>query len=188
MNTDKELGIADRLRIIAAECGGLDELASHSGVARRTLGNYLSGRNEPKLSFLSAISGQYGVSLDWLITGEGVMRPSTHDDPPTGVGNLGEPSAPAYAEAGQAPSIPFSEALMAKVTDAIAKLHREMGYKLPDARLGVLVFQTLAEIGRFAESSEEYDAHLTILMGRMRRKLQSAETEPGTGKRSASAS
>ncbi len=63
--------IAGRLKIAAKEAGGADQLADKSGIARRTLGNYLSGRNEPKASGLVAISRASGFAVEWLATGEG---------------------------------------------------------------------------------------------------------------------
>lgn len=66
------------------------------------------------------------------------------------------------------------------------RLHKEMGLALAPARQGELVYEMLEDIGRAAESSYEYEAQLEIMLGRLKRKLQSAIAEPGTGKRSAS--
>ena len=48
MTTKAARNFLDRLKIAAARAGGIDELAKAAGIARRTFGNYLSGRNEPK--------------------------------------------------------------------------------------------------------------------------------------------
>lgn len=50
--------------------GSGDELARRSGVPRRTLESYLSGRSEPKATALALIAGAAGVSLDWLLLGK----------------------------------------------------------------------------------------------------------------------
>ncbi|AUN31277.1 helix-turn-helix domain-containing protein [Niveispirillum cyanobacteriorum] len=53
-----------------------DEFAQLLGVPKTTLGNWERGRAFPPEDMLRAIRQQTGVSLDWLITGEGEMRPS----------------------------------------------------------------------------------------------------------------
>ncbi len=60
-----------RLRYAAQKVGGPDELARLAKIARRTLGNYLAGRNEPKPSALARISEVSGLSIGWLVTGRG---------------------------------------------------------------------------------------------------------------------
>ncbi|MDG3444696.1 helix-turn-helix domain-containing protein [Nitrospirillum amazonense] len=52
------------------------EVAQKLDVNIETLGGYERGKNAPPYSFLADIKALYGVSLDWLITGEGEMRPS----------------------------------------------------------------------------------------------------------------
>jgi len=59
----------DRLKIAAVRAGGIDELAQAAGIARRTFGNYLSGRNEPKRPQLLAIARASRVSVAWLAGG-----------------------------------------------------------------------------------------------------------------------
>ena len=62
--------LASRIRIAAAKGGGLKWLSNEIGVPRRTLGNWLAGRN-PKPEALRKVAGATGVNLHWLITGEG---------------------------------------------------------------------------------------------------------------------
>lgn len=62
-------GIADRLREAADLVGGLNALAAKADVNRRSLGNWLTGR-QPKPDALRKIAEVSGVSLNWLITGE----------------------------------------------------------------------------------------------------------------------
>lgn len=63
-----------RLRETAKLCGGIKAAAVKSGVAERTLANWLAGTAEPKVLGVSAVAGAAGVSLDWLILGEEPMR------------------------------------------------------------------------------------------------------------------
>jgi len=67
--------IANRLKLICKSTdGGADKLSITAEIPRRTLGNYLSGRNEPKPSACARICTVSGVNISWLITGEGDMR------------------------------------------------------------------------------------------------------------------
>lgn len=68
--------LADRLREAAERIGGLNELSKKVGVPRRTLGNWLSGRT-PKPDALRRIADAAGVSLEWLITGQGDTPPDS---------------------------------------------------------------------------------------------------------------
>lgn len=74
----------DRLKLAATRAGGPDALAKLSKVPRRTLGNYLAGRNEPKRPQLIGIAQASKLSLQWLAVGTGPMelvdRGQTTDD------------------------------------------------------------------------------------------------------------
>ena len=62
--------VSRRIRECARKVGSGDELARRSGVPRRTLESYLSGRSEPKATGLALIAQAAGVSLDWLLLGK----------------------------------------------------------------------------------------------------------------------
>lgn len=68
--------LPDRLRVLAEEAGSGDNLSRISGVPRRTLENYLSGKSSPKAQNLYLLAKAVGASLDWLIAGEGSMYAS----------------------------------------------------------------------------------------------------------------
>jgi phage repressor protein C with HTH and peptisase S24 domain len=74
----------DRLKTAAMRAGGPDALAKLSKVPRRTLGNYLAGRNEPKRPQLVDLARASNVSVQWLALGTGPMelvdRGQTTDD------------------------------------------------------------------------------------------------------------
>ena len=63
--------IADRIRECAKKVGSGNELARLTGIKRRTLEDYMTGASEPKASALFSIAKISGVTLDWLIAGEG---------------------------------------------------------------------------------------------------------------------
>ncbi|MBB6250713.1 helix-turn-helix domain-containing protein [Nitrospirillum iridis] len=69
-------------RLIAAR-GAMHraEAAKALGIHIGTMGGYERGTSFPPHSFLVAIRALYGISLDWLITGAGEMRPSAAQPP-----------------------------------------------------------------------------------------------------------
>jgi phage repressor protein C with HTH and peptisase S24 domain len=62
--------LKDRIREAASETGGLKRLSELLPVPRRTLGNWLEGV-QPKPEALERIAEVTGVSLGWLVSGEG---------------------------------------------------------------------------------------------------------------------
>ncbi len=48
----------------------IEDMADHLGIARNTIGNYLSGRTTPKRSILIAWALRTGVPLGYLERGE----------------------------------------------------------------------------------------------------------------------
>jgi transcriptional regulator with XRE-family HTH domain len=63
---DRE-ALRERLKHCAKKVGTADELSRRTGITRRTLANYLSGRNDPKSSAIVRIAKVAGVSADWLL-------------------------------------------------------------------------------------------------------------------------
>lgn len=74
MSELKKLG--ERIKICASKVGGYDSLYDKTGIPVRTLSNYSAGINDIKSAALVSIAGAAGVSLDWLITGEGEPEPN----------------------------------------------------------------------------------------------------------------
>lgn len=68
-------GFADRLRAVCKDVGNIEKMAEVASFPRRTLDNYLAGRSEPSVSGLVQLAAAAGVSLEWLATGKGEMRP-----------------------------------------------------------------------------------------------------------------
>lgn len=150
-----------RLKEVAREVGGVDELARLTGTARRTLGNYISGRNEPKMSFLLAVSSLPGVSLDWLISGKREQPPVSSPDPR------------------------LDEELLGRITDAIARTYKDERVSIAPIDLGRLSGRKYAEIVAATEVHDERLAMIKLVATQLRADLRSAAEEPGTGKRSA---
>lgn len=65
--------LKERIKKVAEQVGGLNQLAKLTGITRITLGRQLLEGADPKLSILLAISKVTGCSFEWLATGEGEM-------------------------------------------------------------------------------------------------------------------
>lgn len=65
-------GLGKRIKLAADRVGGLDLLAPKLlDVSRRTLSDWANDKTEPRASSLAEICDVSGVSLTWLVTGEG---------------------------------------------------------------------------------------------------------------------
>lgn len=71
MENEMSESLAARIRECANMVGNGDELSRKTAIPRSTLEAYLTGESEPKASRCAAIAKAAGVSLDWLIAGEG---------------------------------------------------------------------------------------------------------------------
>ncbi len=85
---DEASTFGDRLSL-AREHAGMEqgELAKRLGVKLATIRNWESDRSEPRANRLSMLSGLLGVSIMWLMSGEGEGAPSQQE---TAVGDFKE--------------------------------------------------------------------------------------------------
>lgn len=68
--------VAERLVAVRLHLGlGRDELAEALGWNRSTLAKYEQGASQPDFGFLDRLQENFGISVDWVITGRGVMCP-----------------------------------------------------------------------------------------------------------------
>lgn len=103
---------ARRLHLAVEEAGGPGKVSANSGVNLRTLGYYLNGR-DLKSEALAAIADACGVSVEWLATGRGPMRPELPPLPYT-VAELGAPI--------EKSDIPFKGLVASVIDPAILKV------------------------------------------------------------------
>ncbi|MFU6235016.1 helix-turn-helix domain-containing protein [Pseudomonas aeruginosa] len=76
MSTDKNAQTETSVRLRSAlEAKGLSikEAAEACGIPYRSFQNYTLGLREPNAEALGTISSQLGISVDWLLTGDGQM-------------------------------------------------------------------------------------------------------------------
>ncbi|QKZ04334.1 MULTISPECIES: XRE family transcriptional regulator [Pseudomonas] len=69
-------GLGQRIADVADGLGGKRNLARRSGVHETQLYKYIRGASAPSLGVCLAIARAGGVSLDWLVSGEGSAQPS----------------------------------------------------------------------------------------------------------------
>lgn len=82
---EDEATLGDRLTAARESAGlTLDDLAARLGVRADTLSGWEADQAEPRAVFLGRMSGMLGVSLVWLLTGEG-EGPQQGDGPSPGV-------------------------------------------------------------------------------------------------------
>ncbi|NCG55224.1 helix-turn-helix domain-containing protein [Serratia fonticola] len=78
------MGIQERLRQVMDLKGlTIKELAERSGMPYRSLQNYLRGEREPNNDALLVLRTHLGISVDWLLTGEGDMYLSEAESAPS---------------------------------------------------------------------------------------------------------
>jgi phage repressor protein C with HTH and peptisase S24 domain len=62
-----------RIKTLATFVGGPKQLSERSGLSRAVIGKYLSGKSDPSRQRLVKLANAAGVSIRWLVTGEGEM-------------------------------------------------------------------------------------------------------------------
>lgn len=68
------MSISERLRsVLDAKGLSIKQAADTIGIPYRTLQNYLLDEREPNAKAMSALRTHLGISVDWLLTGEGSM-------------------------------------------------------------------------------------------------------------------
>lgn len=73
------------MRFTADKAGGISALSRTSGVATRTIKGYIDGDNDPTRKKLIAMAEAANVSVEWLATGKGAMRPGEGDKIPNDI-------------------------------------------------------------------------------------------------------
>lgn len=151
--------LADRLRATIKETGWtLDGFAAKISVSVSGVKKWLSGTATPSFSAMTKVSRVSGVSLDWLATGDGPMRPGE-----------AQPVATLGAEA------TTDRELLGRCIDQISKLYEELNIRLPTLDMGreaAALYDEIVATG--ARSIEEYLPMLRVLIAQRRRALLTA--------------
>ncbi len=169
MNSEAE-GLKERLRQCAKIAGSGDELARRTGIPRRTLESYLSGKSEPKALTVGIIARSCYVSTDWLISGASPMRPD---------------EALPITSTSAASAVAFDETLMGQITDGITAAYKDMGQAIAPIQLGRLAARLHNEIAAIAEGPEDFSGALKMRLAQLRQELRAAAADPTSSKRRA---
>ncbi|MBX3545551.1 helix-turn-helix transcriptional regulator [Chelatococcus sp.] len=160
--------VSNRLREIRAALGLSQlEMAGKIGISLGGLRKIEQGTHVPSGETLLKYV-ELGFDADWILTGVRTMHRLTV-----------EPSA-AY----RAPPL-VDDVVFQAVTDAVLRVHKELGVKLP---MKATIQEAVDRYNLICQQADDRDERLA-LMGwleiRLRKDLSAAKSEPGTGKRSA---
>lgn len=146
--------------------------AKRVGISPATFDRMWNGGAMPKVDTLLRIASATGASLDWLVTGRESF-----------LGGDG----PGFGESHPAPyfSTQADEELFARVTDAVAKAHQEMGSRLPPIDLGRIVYRRYVEICSATHDPAERLSMVKLVKAQTLAELRAAVAAPGAGKASA---
>lgn len=185
----------DRIKEAADRVGGLNKLAELIGMPRRTLGDQLAGKTEPKMSLLVDTARVTGYRIEWLATGNGAPTES----PKTLVTRLMEglsrqdhplPGESSRLEAAEpsAHMSPIDTGLLERLLVLVKSVHDEHGIKLPGtkatAEAAALYNDLLMRVSDLKDR-DEIEANLPLLRYQLKKRLHDAAAAPGTGKRRA---
>jgi transcriptional regulator with XRE-family HTH domain len=65
----------ERMQKIADNTGGITSISKKTGISPRSIKGYIDGDNDPSRKKLIALAEAADVSIEWLVTGCGPMRP-----------------------------------------------------------------------------------------------------------------
>jgi len=148
--------LSERLRYCANKVGSGNQLSRITGVSRRALENWLTGKAEPKALVAVLIAEKAEVSLKWLLTGEGGPEISTENSITKQDDRI-------------------SNALLAKVRTALTQVRAEAGLRLRDSDFDWFfdyIVDKAEKISAIAETEEQEDLLIKMLVAEERDALQ----------------
>lgn len=159
--------LSDRLREVVV--GSKNAFAKKCGFSETVLRQYMEG-SIPSAEKAAKIADVAGVELRWLVTGEG---PKFRSD----VSEKSEESAPR--------SITLDRELFGHIVDRISRTYKAEGIRLSELDLGRIAAEKYPEIAAFNAPRDEWQPLLDLLAIRLRKEINAAVAEPGSGKASA---
>ncbi len=160
--------LAKRLREIRHTLGFTErkQFAKHFEIPETTMRNYETGLQEPPASIMRIYKDRCGISLDWLVTGEGEMFSDM---------------AKAKAAGFKAPTIPAG--LMKKLGRIAYTTYRDAKIKLPPediAELAAELYKKLQELVQDINDTEEVEATFPLLKIHLKRQIEAENAHPET--------
>jgi len=175
--------VANRLRMARADtkCSQA-EFAPKVGLSLSALKRIELGHNVPSGETLLGYA-RLGFSPSWILTGDGAMllrgSHSGVSEKGTTRGDARPTAAPAFEG-----SVALDDDLFRAVRKLVAQVHADERVRLPQEALFEEVVRWYKEVWARGEDSAERLTQMGWLETRLRKELQAARTEPGTGKRS----
>lgn len=164
--------VGTRLKEVIRRVGGLRAASAIVDTKAEQIAKWRDGKARPPFYALQQLAAAAGVSLDWIASGRELAQPIDKE-------GVSEPH--------QAPFFPAyeDEELFARVTDAVAKAHQEMGSRLPPIDLGRIVYRRYVEICSATDDPAERIAMVKLVKAQTLAELRAAVAAPGAGKASA---
>jgi len=142
-----------------------EEFAAQLAVHKNTIGKYERGERQPEAEVLARLRSELGVDVNWLLTGEGAMRPGDAEVPP---------SAPTIS------SDAFDADLVGRVLEEISLIYKEFGWGKSLQQLGSEAAQIAADIATDGQTSEAKGAAVKAAGAMLRRQLRAALADPNS--------
>lgn len=155
-----------------------DEVATEIGCPADTLGTYERGRAWPGQTTLIRIAEVLRVSLDWLITGKGEMRPLT---PEAVKARLDELEAAGHIRPMPGPAV--DEELLARVGEEIVELYRQENGRISQRQLARLQAQFYSDLVAAYDDPAERLVGLKGMIQQLRRDLRTPVAGGDSSKR-----
>jgi transcriptional regulator with XRE-family HTH domain len=164
----------DRLRLAMKGRLTQEELAKATGASLSGVKKWLSGASDPGWSGIVAAAQVCGISLDWLATGKGQMRPG---------GAAAASTAPTATAETFAPAT--DARLMGRLTEKILLIYKEMGVSIA---IHQATERAAKEHDRIVATVTDPDDRLTEVgevTAALRQELRAAAADPASSKRRA---
>jgi transcriptional regulator with XRE-family HTH domain len=156
MNSDHDeapdAGFCERMNVLEALVESWADLARKSGLSRRVLDKYRTGKSDPSRARLVALAKAADVRVDWLATGEGPMRP----------GEVAPKPAPAGG---------IDRDLLALVHKGVAEVYRAENARISADPLADEVARIYDDLVATYDSSDERRSGLKLALHQLRREL-----------------
>ncbi|WP_375685383.1 helix-turn-helix domain-containing protein [Bartonella sp. TT110JLCBS] len=160
--------LAKRLREIRHTLGFTErkQFARHFEIPETTMRNYETGLQEPPASIMRIYKDRCGISLDWLVTGEGEM-----------FSNMAKAKAAGF----KAPTIPAG--LMKKLGRIAYTTYRDANIKIPPEDIAERAAELcikLQELVQDINDTEEIELILPLLKLHLKRQIEAENAHPET--------
>ena len=165
INRSDAVTVGARLEQIRSNLGLTQaEMGARIGLPLRTYTRYASGERSPSAEALQALV-QIGINLNWLMSGEGQMRPGGAEAPPP---------APTSA------AVALDPELYGRVTEAVSMVYKECGYTLALHQVAAEAARIAADLSADGLTPEERPGAIKGAVGQLRRRLREAIANPNS--------